>query len=132
MNIKRSIDIEDECRKALKDYLTVYNRPLPADFITPSILVQVTGGQSENTIDTFYVTLDSRAETDEASYELLRNAVGILEEQARVQFGALRNVAINSLARWGNDPVRPELKLCTATVAITVHRESATIPEIDS
>lgn len=129
MNIKRSIDIEDECRKALTDYLQVYVRPLPADFITPSILVQVTGGQSENTIDTFYVTLDSRAETDEASYELLRTALGILEEQARVQFGALRNVSTNSLARWGNDPVRPNLKLCTATVAITVHREEVTIPE---
>ena len=51
-------------------------------------------------------------------------ALGLLEAQASNQFGALRNVSINSLARWGNDPARPDLKLCTLTVLVTAHRES--------
>lgn len=129
MNIQRPIDIEDEVRKALDGYLTAYVRPLPENFITPCILITETGGTSVNRVDTFNVTLDSRAATDDEAYELIRNAQGVLEEQCRAQFGALRNVTVNSLARWGNDPVRPDLKLCTLTVLITAHRESFTIIE---
>ncbi len=127
MNILRPVDIEDEIRKAMKDYLTVYVRPLPANFTTPSILVTATGGSSENTIDTFTVVLDARAETDEEAFTLIRTAQGLLEAQAHSQVGALRNVSINSLARWGNDPARPDLKLCTLTVLVTAHRESFNI-----
>ena len=127
MNILRPVDIEDEIRKAMKDYLTVYVRPLPANFTTPSILVTAAGGSSENTIDTFTVVLDARAETDEEAYTLIRTAQGLLEAQAHSQVGALRNVSINSLARWGNDPARPDLKLCTLTVLVTAHRESFNI-----
>ena len=129
MNILRPVDIEDEIRKALTDYVTVYCRPLPANFTTPCILVTAMGGGSENTIDTFTVILDARAETDEAAYTLMRTVQGLLEAQAQSQFGALRNVAVNSLARWGNDPVRPDLKLCTLTVLVTAHRESFEIDE---
>lgn len=129
MNILRPVDIEDEIRKAMTDYLTVYCRPLPENFTTPCILVTATGGGSENTIDTFTVVLDARAETDEEAYTLMRTAQGLLEAQACSQFGALRNVAVNSLARWGNDPVRPDLKLCTLTVLVTAHRESFEIDE---
>ena len=113
----------------MTDYLTVYVRPLPTNFATPSILVTATGGSSANEIDTFTVVLDSRAETDAEAYDLIRTAQGLLEAQACSQFGALRHVSINSLARWGNDPVRPDLKLCTLTCLVTAHKESFTIPE---
>lgn len=129
MNILRPVDIEDQIRLALKDTFTVYVRPLPEKFTTPSLLVTAAGGSTDNTIDTFTVSLDARAETDGAAYELLSSALGVLEYQAQHQTGALRNVIINSLARWGTDPVRPDLKMCSATVLVTAHRESATIPE---
>ena len=32
MNIKRSVDIENEVRLALKDYFEVYCRPLPENY----------------------------------------------------------------------------------------------------
>ena len=122
MNILRPVDIEDQIRLAMKDYLTVYVRPLPDNFTTPCILVTATGGSSENTIDTFTVVLDARAKTDAEAFSLIRMAQGLLEAQAYNQFGALRHLTINSLARWGSDPVRPDLKLCTATVLVTAHR----------
>ena len=127
MKILRPVDIEEQIRLAMKDYLTVYVRPLPANFTTPNILVTATGGSSENTIDTFTVVLDARAKTDEEAFTLIRTAQGLLEAQAANQFGALRNVSVNSLARWGNDPARPDLKLCTLTVLVTAHRESFNI-----
>lgn len=129
MIILRPVDIEDEIRQAMTGYLTVYVRPLPENFTTPCILVTVTGGSSDNTIDTFTVVLDARAETDDAAFTLIRTALGLLEAQAQSQFGALRNVTINSLARWGADPVRPDLKLCTATVLVTAHRTEHELPE---
>ena len=127
INILRPYDIEDEIRKALKDYLTVYCRPLPENFSIPSILVTATGGSTENTIDTFMVTLDARAYTDAEADELIRNALGILEKRVADQFGALRSISINSLANWGSDPVRPDLKMRTLTVLVRAHRESLTL-----
>lgn len=127
MNILRPIDIEDEVRKALKDYMTVYCRPLPAKFSTPCILVTATGGQTTNEVDTFQVVLDSRAKEDGEAFELIRTAQAIIEAQGRNQFGALRNVMTNSLAKWGTDPARPDLKLCTLTLLVTVHREEISI-----
>jgi len=129
MNILIPIDIEDEVRLALDDYLTAYVPPLPEKFITPCILIKETGGSSANKVDTFLVVLDSRAKSDAEAMTLLRRAIGILEKQAREQFGALRNVSINGLAQWGTDPVRPDLSLCTATVLITAHRQKQTVPE---
>ena len=129
MIILRPTDIEDEIRKALTEYMTVYVRPLPEKFTTPCILVTATGGSSTNEIDSFNVTLDARATTDEESYSLIRTAQGILEAQGSNQFGAIRNVSINSLARWGSDPVRPDLKLSTLTVIVTAHREEIAINE---
>lgn len=127
MNINKPVDIEEEVRVAMKDHLTAYCRPLPKNYGLPNILITATGGSSVNTIDTFTVTLDARAETDADAYDYLATALGVLEQQAREQTGALRNVTVNSLARWGDDPVRPDLKLCTATVLITAHREPVTI-----
>lgn len=127
MNILTPIDIENEIRLALKDYFTVYVRPLPTNFTTPSLLVTATGGSTENTIDSFTVVIDARADTDAVAVTLINNAIGVLEARCAEQFGALRNVSVNSLARWGSDPVRPDLKLCTVTVVVTAHRENTTI-----
>ena len=129
MNILRPCDIENEIRLALAEYFTVYVRPLPVNFPTPSLLITATGGTTANTIDTYTVSIDARAETDAEAFELLSNALGVLEVQAQNQVGALRNAIINSLARWGADPVRPDLKLCTATVLVTAHREAYEISE---
>ena len=129
MNILIPADIENEIRKAIKDYLTAYVRPLPDNFSVPNILIACSGGTSSNTIDDFTTTLQARAETDAEALEYLNTAIGILETQAKSQCGALRHVEINSLASWGSDPVRPDLKLATATVIVTAHREKITIPE---
>lgn len=129
MNILRPCDIEEEVRLALADYFTVFVRPLPATYSLPNVLITATGGRTGNTIDTFTVSIDCRAETDAEAYETLSNVLGVLENKAQAQTGALRNVVINSLARWGSDPVRPDLKLCAATVLITAHREAHEIPE---
>lgn len=129
MNILRPTDIEEQIRLALAEHFTAYVRPLPATYTLPNVLITATGGRTANTVDTFTVVLDVRAETDAEAYETLSNALGVLEVQAQAQTGALRNVTINSLAKWGADPVRPDLKLCTATVLVTAHREAYEIGE---
>ena len=129
MNILKPVDIEEQVRLALADYLTAYVRPLPASYSLPCVLITAAGGSSRDQVDTFTVSIDARAETDGGANDTLTTALGILEEQGNQQAGALRNVTINSLARWGNDPVRPDLKLCTATVLITAHRDAVTVPE---
>lgn len=127
MNILKPTDIEEQIRTALAEYLNVYVRPLPASYLLPNILVTANGGSTANTIDTFTVTLSARAETDADALDYLNDALGVLAEQAAAQVGAIRNVSINSLASWGTDPVRPDLKLCTATVLVTAHRTTKTI-----
>ena len=129
MNINRSVDIEDEVRKALEPYATVYVRPLPKDFTTPSTLIESVGGTSKDTIDTFSVKLSTRAKTDAEAMTELRRVLGILEMQAKNQVGALRCSTENSLTSWGSDPIRPDLKLCTATVLVVAHKESFNINE---
>lgn len=129
MKILRSIDIEEEIRLALKDYLTVHCKPLPAKFTVPCISVTATGGQTENTIDTFQVVLDARAKTPEEACELIRTAQGILEAQANNQFGSLRHASFASPQSWGTDPKRPDLSLYTVTALVTAHKESIEIQE---
>lgn len=129
MNILRPVDIEEEIRKALNGYFATYVRPLPAKYTLPNLLIAATGGSTSNTVDTFTVTLQARATEDADALETLRTALGVLEHQAGAQVGALRNVVINSLASWGNDPARPDLKLCSATVLVTAHRESFNISD---
>ena len=60
MIINKSIDIEDEVRKALTDYITVYVRPLPEKFTVPSVLIEQMGGTTENTIDNFMIRLSEK------------------------------------------------------------------------
>lgn len=77
MIINKSIDIEEEIRSALSEYQTAYCRPLPAEYTLPHILITQVGGQTVQTIDTFYVVLDSRAETEAAALDYLNTAIGI-------------------------------------------------------
>ena len=127
ISIERSIDVEDEIRIALSDYMTVYCRPLPADYKLPCILVTQVGGSDENKVDTFEVVLDSRADTEAVAMEYLRNAVGILKAVASKQSTAIRHVTVNSSGSWGADPARPDLAMCSARLAIVAHLENATI-----
>lgn len=123
MIINKSIDIEDEVRVALADYLTVYCRPLPADYALPHILVTRVGGTDSQTIDRFEVVLDSRAELEADAVEYLDTAVGLLKQIAKEQTTALRYVTVNTSGSWGNDPVRPDLAMCSARLSIVAHQQ---------
>lgn len=122
MNIKLSIDIEDEVRQALSPYITSYCRPLPKNFSLPCILVSKTGGGDTDTIDRFNVVIDSRAKTEAEADETMRKAIGILKELTARQTTALRNITVNSSGSWGIDPVRPDLAMCSATLEIIAHQ----------
>ena len=123
MIIRKSIDIEDEIRIALSDYLTVYCRPLPAEYSLPHILVTQVGGRDSQTIDTFEVVLDARAKTEAAAVEYLNLAKGILRQVAKEQTTAIRHVVVNSSGSWGADPVRPDLAMCSARLEVVAHQE---------
>lgn len=127
MNILKPVDIENEVRIALKDYFEAYCRSLPKIYGLPNVLIEQTGGDTENQIDTFQVRLSVRAETDAEANDVMRTVLGVLQTRCEEQFGALRHMSLNSQASWGTDPVRPDLKLCTALVLLTVHRETVTI-----
>lgn len=127
MIIQKSIDIEEEIRSALSEYQTAYCRPLPAEYTLPHILITQVGGQTVQTIDTFYVVLDSRAETEAAALDYLNTAIGILKQVAKEQTTAIRHVTVNSSGSWGNDPVRPDLAMCSARLDVVAHQ---TIKEI--
>ena len=123
MTINRSIDIEEEVRTALLPYQTAYCRPLPAEYSLPNILITQVGGTQTDTIDTFDVVLDSRAETEADALGYLNTAVAILIQTAKEQTTALRHVTINTSGSWGADPVRPDLAMCSARIAVTAHRQ---------
>ena len=127
MNINISIDIEDEVRKALSPFFQIYCRPLPENLKTPSITVTQVGGSDTHKIDTFEVTLDSRAKIEGEALELLRKAIGTLRKVAEEQTTAIRYVSVNSSGSWGNDPTRPDLAMCSARLQIVAHISTATI-----
>jgi hypothetical protein len=81
------------------------------------------GGTQADTIDTFEVVLDSRAETEADALGYLNTAVAILIQTAKEQTTALRHVTINTSGSWGADPVRPDLAMCSARIAVTAHRQ---------
>lgn len=130
MKIERFIDIEDEIRQALAPYMTAYVRPLPKDFTVPSILITWVGGTETEKIDTFDVTIDSRAEDEGTAQLNLRNAIGIIEAVAQTQETVLRYVTINTLGSWGRDPIRQDLAMCTARLRVTAHKETTEITEV--
>lgn len=128
ITIKRSVDIEDEVRIALKDHLTAYCRPLPKDFSLPCILItQVGGTDQDGQIDTFEVTLDARADNAADANETLRNAIGVLRKAAGDQTTAIRFVEVNSSGSWGNDPARPDLAMYSARIRVVAHLETKSI-----
>ena len=129
MIILRSIDIEEEIRRALTDYFTVYVRPLPENYTTPSTLIELLGGTTIDTIDTFLVKFSTRATTDAEALDTLRTLLGVLKYQTEVQIGELRFSEEQNLISWGTDPIRPDLKLCTATVNVVAHKEQVEISE---
>ena len=130
MKIDRSIDVEEEIRVALNAYIKTYVRPLPAKFEVPSILVTAVGGDTENTVDYFDVTLDSRASENATALENLRNAAGIVVKIALSQQTRLRFAEIINLGSWGRDPVRPELAMCTARLRVLAHIETVEVNRI--
>lgn len=127
MNIQVAIDIEEEIRSALAGYFNIYVRPLPADYSLPNLLIQQVGGSEENTISTFEVTIDSRAEIEADALEQLNKAIGILEQIAKNQTTAIRHVTINAYGSWGVDPVRPDLAMCSARLRVVAHKKSENI-----
>ena len=128
ITIKRSVDIEDEVRIALKDHLTAYCRPLPKDFSLPCILItQVGGTDQDGQIDTFEVTLDARADNAADANETLRNAIGVLRKTAGDQTTAIRFVEVNSSGSWGSDPARPDLSMYSARIRVVAHLETKSI-----
>ena len=124
MIINRSVDIEDVVRSALSPYITTYCRPLPKSFSLPCILVQRVGGDDDATIDSIEVVIDSRADNEADAGETLRTAIGILKSVAKLQTTALRHITVNSTGSWGNDPVRPDLAMCSARLRVIAHQES--------
>ena len=128
ITIRRSVDIEDEVRIALKDHMTAYCRPLPANFTTPCILITQVGGTDQSgQIDEFDLTLDARATNSADANETLRNAIGVLRKAAGDQTTAIRHVEVNSSGSWGTDPVRPDLAMYSARVRVWAHLEDTTI-----
>lgn len=127
MIINKSIDIEDEVRLALEDHLTVYCRPLPADYSLPHILVTWVGGSVNQTIDTFEVVLDARAKSEAEAVDCLQTAKGILKEVAKQQTTSIRVVNENTSGSWGADPVRPDLAMCSARLSIVAHQKSVEV-----
>ena len=123
MKVMKSIDVEDVIRRSLSTSLkNVYVRPLPASYSTPCLLIQQVGGTELNTIDTFDVTIDSRAEFPEDASELLRTAIATLKKVAKEQTTEIRYVEVNSSGSWGRDPVRPDLEMMSARVRVVVHQ----------
>lgn len=124
MTINKSVDIEDEIRTALLTYMTVYCRPLPAEYDLPNILVTQVGGTDSQKIDTFEVVLDSRAGIEAEAIDYLNTAVALLKQIAKEQTSALRHVTVNSSGSWGADPVRPDLAMCSARLSIVAHQQT--------
>lgn len=127
MEILRSIDVEDEVRKALTGHVTAYCRPLPKAPTFPCILVSKVGGFDSDKIDTFEVVLDARGADESSADELLRTAIGVLKKVAENQTTALRYVAVNSSGSWGIDPVRPDLAMCSARLSVTAHLQNVEV-----
>lgn len=127
MEILINNDIEYEVQKALKDYFTIYCRPLPKDYTLPCLLVTQVGGNDRNTIDFYEIVIDSRAETEGEANEYLRKAIGTLRAITKNQDTIFRSFRVNTSMSWGNDPVRPDLAMCSARLEIRCHLSKATI-----
>ena len=45
-----------------------------------------------------------------------------LKAAAKAQTCAVRHVTVNSSGSWGNDPVRPDLAMCSARLDVVAHQ----------
>ena len=122
MIIERTLDIEDEVRKALNEYFVTYCRPLPKNFKLPSLLVTIAGGTDSKKIDACDIVLDARAKSDAEAMNTLLDAVATLKAIAQNQTTNISHVEINTLGSWGNDPIRPDLKLASARLRVYTHK----------
>lgn len=122
MIIERTFDIEDEVRKALSSYFTIYCRPLPKNFKLPSLLVTMTGGNDNKKIDGCDIIIDARAKNEAEALNLLLDATATLKAIAQNQNTNIRYVEINSSGSWGVDPIRPDLALASARLRIYTHK----------
>lgn len=129
MKIYKSIDIEDEIRNALDLYLDAYVRPLPAEYALPHIEITKVGGTDSQTIDTFSVVLDARAETEAEAVDYLNTAIGILRQVAKEQTSRIRHVTVNSSGSWGKDPVRQDLSMNSARLEVVAHQSETEVDE---
>lgn len=129
MEIERSFDIENEVRLALSPFFETYCRPLPANYGLPCVLVSQVGGTELNKIDTFDVVLDIRAKTNEDAMITMRSAIGILKAVAKNQTTEIRHATVNSTGSWGNDPIRPDLVMCSARLQLVAHIEKVNLEE---
>lgn len=126
--MKIPIDFEDEIRKILAENVTAYCKPLPKDFQLPCVIVTQVGGRTDYTwaglgmIDAADITIDARAETDEEALYTLRTAIGGLEEAVATQTTPLIMATVNTVSSTINDPVRPDLKMCTARFLVRARR----------
>ena len=127
MNIRIPIDVEDEIRLTLSDYITTYCRPLPMDFALPCILVTKSGGEDSDTIDRIRVSLDARAKTEAEADRILRTAIGILKACAALHTTQIKHITVNSSGSWGVDPVRPDICMCTATLEVIAHQTTTEV-----
>lgn len=127
MRIPISIDVEDEIRLTLSNYITTYCRPLPKDFTLPCILVTKSGGTDADSINQMVVSLDARAKTEAEADRILRTAIGILKACAALHTTKIKHITVNSSGSWGVDPVRPDLCLCTATLEVIAHQTTTEV-----
>ena len=127
MRIPISIDVEDEIRLSLSDYITAYCRPLPKDFTLPCILVTKTGGTDADSINQMVVSLDARAKTEAEADRILRTAIGILKACAALHTTKIKHITVNSSGSWGVDPVRPDICMCTATLEVIAHQTTTEV-----
>lgn len=129
--MKKPIDFENEIRLILSGHLTAYCKPLPKDFATPCVLVTQVGGRTSYSwagvamLDAADITLDARAETDAEAIDILHNAIGYLEESVSTQTTPLLMAEVNTFSSTINDPVRPDLKMCTARLLVRARRIEA-------
>ena len=117
MNIRRSVDIENEVRQVLAEYYTAYCDPLPATYSLPFIRVINAGGSERNQTDTFSVVIHGYAETDAEACEITRNAAGIIKTWK------YWHVEETTKATRFPDPLRPDLCRYRTTFLITAHQE---------
>lgn len=128
MIVERSIDIEDEIWKALKDYFNITTRPLPKEITKPLLLVTTVGGSEiEKAVNAYEVVLDARAATEEEAINLLLDAVATLDQIAKNQNTPIAYVVNTSSASWGKDPVRDDLALCSARMTVYAHKTTKNI-----